>query len=168
LFNVEIFAPADYVGTTVASEAEPSLLLTEEGLYMTWRTSNADGTYSIWVSLWRANESSFGDPVWFYPNSYSTRSMPQVFEYNETHIGVMYVHHYPIQVDRLRYHILDKDLTDGSSYWTTHSSTLDLPNVNTFDVQGFSLSQQSTHRATRLTTTSSLRWPTHRSASQVP
>ena len=139
IFGSTIYTNADYgAGITITSEVEPSLLADEEGMYMTWRTTRNTGQYSIWVAFHAWNESTWRNPVTFYDNSYSTRTLPHVFEYNETHIGIMYVQRYVLGNDALRYHILDKELSDGWSEWIT-SYSLDVPGISSLDMEGLSI-----------------------------
>ncbi len=137
-FGGYIFSPASYgPGSTIVSEAEPSMALTREAIYMTWRTSRADGTYDMWISMLNFSVGSWENPVSFYANCLSRRTLPHVFEYNETHIGIMYLYEPVFGIDSVRYHIIDKELSGG---WSPSAYLVpDIPSRTKFNMQGFSI-----------------------------
>jgi hypothetical protein len=117
---------------------EPSLVATDQGGYFVFRTLMS-GTYDMWVSKINFNTGSFDpSPTLFYSDCSSTRHHPKVFEYNSTHIGIMYVQDFIIGNSRLYYHILDKDLSGGWSSWGTPHS-LEFKNREDFDVHSASI-----------------------------
>lgn len=129
-----VFSLSDYGGgSTIDSEVEISSVLTDEGFYITWRTQRLDDTYDIWVSLYNFSTDDWENPVSFYSNSYSSRILPKIFEYNSTHMGIMYVQQILFGVDSLRYHILEKSLTGGWSSWSS-AYTPNIPGLSNFDI----------------------------------
>ncbi|MDF1537712.1 MAG: PQQ-binding-like beta-propeller repeat protein [Candidatus Thorarchaeota archaeon] len=140
-FGAQIYTGAEYGGgSSIDYEMEPSIIGTPEGYYMSWRTRRLDGQYDLWVSLYNISKSvpDWEDPIAFYPDAISQIECPKVFEYNSTHIGIMYTLRFIAGQDQLRYHLLNKTLTGGWSSWST-SHIVDFPRYLDYDVHSGSI-----------------------------
>ena len=88
------FTATSYEGGNIVIDYEyqPSLLSTKNGTYLTWKARRNTGRMDFWISKLNYSSSKWGDPVWLMNNTdfFGHRNYPDVFEYNATHLGVLY------------------------------------------------------------------------------
>jgi hypothetical protein len=135
-------APNSYQGGDITPETEyqPSLLATEDGIYMAWKMKRQGSSRTdFWVSFLNYTVGAFEPPVWIWNWTDTTgiRNHPEVFEYNSTHIGVMYNFEWA-DTNELYYTLINKSLNgtrdthlfyypDWQDYHVQKASVVNMP-----------------------------------------
>ncbi len=125
----------DYNDVTVVSEAQPSITSNDNAIWLTWKAERDWGQNDFWISRLGTGDMWFSDPVWVRNNTESSgsRNHPQVFAYNTTHIGIMYVKN-DIDTSEAYYYLMKEDLSERSGPYL-----LTFPGWDYFDIQKASI-----------------------------
>jgi len=124
----------DYDDVTVVSEIQPSITSNNNAIWLTWKAERDYGQFDFWVSRLGTGDTWFSDPVWVRNNTESlgSRNHPEVFVYNSTHIGIMYVKN-DIDTSEAYYYLMKEDLSERSGPYL-----LTFPGWDSFDIQKIS------------------------------
>jgi hypothetical protein len=142
LFLGPIILPNSYQGGAITPETEyqPSLLATEDGIYMAWKMKRQGSSRTdFWVSFLNYTIGTFESAVWIWnmTDTNGIRNHPEVFEYNSTHIGVMYNFEWA-DTNELYYTLINKSLNgtrethlfyypDWQDYHVQKASVINMP-----------------------------------------
>ncbi|MGY5878775.1 MAG: hypothetical protein RTV31_00935 [Candidatus Thorarchaeota archaeon] len=124
----------DYGDVTVASEAQPSITSNNNAMWLTWKVERDWGQSDFWVSRLGIGDMWWSDPVPVLNDTESlgSRNHPEVFVYNSTHIGIIYVKN-NLGTSEAYYFLMKEDLTEISGPYL-----LTFPGWATFDIQKIS------------------------------
>ncbi len=117
-------------------EHQPSLFSDSNGTYLVWKAKRSSSSRTdFWISQLNYTLSQWNSPSWVYndTDTFGNRNFPDLFEYNSTHFGVLYVRS-TILESVIYYTLIAKNFTGPRETFK-----LSYPDQSSFDVQKASI-----------------------------